>query len=127
MSYSLISIIGLTASLTLFKTALDRVLKVPMSFFDTTPTGRIISRLSKDQDTLDGELPMMVMQVRSPSPSPRSFMQSTDLLALSSPPPSRPSSAQLASYFMSSLTLASYLCPSLSYTSSHQRITEGRR
>ncbi|KAJ7893786.1 multidrug resistance-associated ABC transporter [Mycena leptocephala] len=56
------TIIGLVSSLRLFKAALGRVLKAPMSFFDTTPMGRITSRLSKDQDTLDGELPMMAMQ-----------------------------------------------------------------
>ncbi|KAJ7290727.1 multidrug resistance-associated ABC transporter [Mycena rebaudengoi] len=56
------TIIGLISSLGLFKAALSRVLKAPMSFFDTTPMGRIISRLSKDQDTLDGELPMVAMQ-----------------------------------------------------------------
>ncbi|KAF7343004.1 Oligomycin resistance ATP-dependent permease YOR1 [Mycena venus] len=56
------TIIGLISSLGLFKAALGRVLKAPMSFFDTTPMGRIVSRLSKDQDTLDGELPMMAMQ-----------------------------------------------------------------
>ncbi|KAF8217563.1 multidrug resistance-associated ABC transporter [Mycena galopus ATCC 62051] len=56
------TIIGLISSLGLFKAALGRVLKAPMSFFDTSPMGRIISRLSKDQDTLDGELPMMAMQ-----------------------------------------------------------------
>ncbi|KAJ6528504.1 multidrug resistance-associated ABC transporter [Mycena capillaripes] len=56
------TIVGLISSLRLFKAALGRVLKAPMSFFDTTPMGRITSRLSKDQDTLDGELPMMAMQ-----------------------------------------------------------------
>ncbi|KAK7002404.1 oligomycin resistance ATP-dependent permease YOR1 [Favolaschia claudopus] len=56
------TLVGLIASLGLFKAALGRVLKAPMSFFDTTPMGRIISRLSKDQDTLDGELPMTAMQ-----------------------------------------------------------------
>ncbi|KAJ7714243.1 multidrug resistance-associated ABC transporter [Mycena maculata] len=57
-----IRIIGLISSLGLFKAALGRVLKAPMSFFDTTPMGCITSRLSKDQDTMDGELPMMAMQ-----------------------------------------------------------------
>ncbi|KAG6865425.1 hypothetical protein C0991_002663 [Blastosporella zonata] len=47
---------SLIASLNLFKTALTHVLRSPVAFFDTTPIGRILSRLSKDQDTLDTEL-----------------------------------------------------------------------
>ncbi|KAL0562890.1 hypothetical protein V5O48_019188, partial [Marasmius crinis-equi] len=47
---------GLLASLNLFRSALRAALKSPLSFFDTTPVGRILSRLSKDQDTLDQEL-----------------------------------------------------------------------
>lgn len=53
---SLDSIIGLIASLRLFRSALKGVLHSPVSFFDTTPMGRILSRLSKDQDTLDTQL-----------------------------------------------------------------------
>ncbi|KAK0199743.1 multidrug resistance-associated ABC transporter [Desarmillaria ectypa] len=53
---------ALIASLSLFKTALTRVLRSPVSFFDTTPVGRILSRLSKDQDTLDNELATILAQ-----------------------------------------------------------------
>ncbi|PPR03716.1 hypothetical protein CVT24_007391 [Panaeolus cyanescens] len=49
---------SLIASLNLFKAALNGVLRSPTAFFDTTPMGRILSRLSKDQDTLDAELVM---------------------------------------------------------------------
>ncbi|KAF9042985.1 multidrug resistance-associated ABC transporter [Panaeolus papilionaceus] len=51
---------SLVASLNLFKAALNGVLKSPTAFFDTTPMGRILSRLSKDQDTLDAELVMTI-------------------------------------------------------------------
>ncbi|PFH48819.1 hypothetical protein AMATHDRAFT_64587 [Amanita thiersii Skay4041] len=56
---------SLFASLNLFKAALRSVLRSPASFFDTTPLGRIMSRLSKDQDTLDNELALSFMQALS--------------------------------------------------------------
>ncbi|KAJ8076751.1 hypothetical protein PM082_001174 [Marasmius tenuissimus] len=60
ISYA-VAIIGVRASYSMFRTALSRVLHSPNSFFDTTPMGRILSRLSKDQDTLDAELPMNLL------------------------------------------------------------------
>ncbi|KAK1229440.1 hypothetical protein PQX77_007488 [Marasmius sp. AFHP31] len=50
------AVAGLFASLKMFRVAFRAVLKSPTSFFDTTPVGRLLSRLSKDQDTLDQEL-----------------------------------------------------------------------
>lgn len=57
-----ISLLGLKTSFILFGEALNAVLRSPVSFFDTTPMGRIISRLSKDQDTLDDQLPFSAFQ-----------------------------------------------------------------
>ncbi|KDQ12205.1 hypothetical protein BOTBODRAFT_57028 [Botryobasidium botryosum FD-172 SS1] len=54
---------GFYASLTLFGRALSAVLGSPMSFFDTTPIGRIMSRLTKDIDTLDFQLPDAAYQL----------------------------------------------------------------
>ncbi|EJU00125.1 ABC transporter [Dacryopinax primogenitus] len=44
------------ASQALHRDAIDRVMHAPMSFFDTTPLGRIMNRFSKDIDTIDNLL-----------------------------------------------------------------------
>ncbi|XP_042313753.1 ATP-binding cassette sub-family C member 2 isoform X2 [Sceloporus undulatus] len=46
------------ASRVLHKHLLNNILHVPMSFFDTTPTGRIINRFAKDIFTIDETIPM---------------------------------------------------------------------
>ncbi|KAF9488932.1 multidrug resistance-associated ABC transporter [Pleurotus eryngii] len=51
---------GLIAGFNLFRKALASVLKSPTAFFDTTPMGRILTRFSKDQDVLDGQLPAVL-------------------------------------------------------------------
>uniref|UniRef100_A0A8D2KST2 ATP binding cassette subfamily C member 12 n=1 Tax=Varanus komodoensis TaxID=61221 RepID=A0A8D2KST2_VARKO len=47
----------LRASSTLHDTVFHKILQSPMSFFDTTPTGRVMNRFSKDMDELDVRLP----------------------------------------------------------------------
>lgn len=46
------------AASVLHHTLLHGLLKAPMAFFMTTPTGRLIARFSNDIDTLDYKLPM---------------------------------------------------------------------
>ncbi|KAJ5733265.1 hypothetical protein N7533_013712 [Penicillium manginii] len=47
---------GTNASRTMLQRAMTRVLRAPMSFFDTTPLGRITNRFSKDIQVMDNEL-----------------------------------------------------------------------
>jgi len=51
-----ISMAGTEASKRMFYRAIDRVLHAPVSFFDTTPLGRIMNRFSKDIDVMDNNL-----------------------------------------------------------------------
>ncbi|KAF9877048.1 ABC transporter [Colletotrichum karsti] len=51
-----ISIFGTRASKVMLKRAMTKVLRAPMSFFDTTPLGRITNRFSKDIDVMDNTL-----------------------------------------------------------------------
>ena len=46
----------------LHKGLLNRVMKFPMAFFDTTPSGRIINRFSRDTETIDIVLPGIIIQ-----------------------------------------------------------------
>lgn len=48
--------IGNNATAKMHIDAVDGILHAPMSFFDTTPLGRIMNRFSKDTDTMDNEI-----------------------------------------------------------------------
>ncbi|KAF9134617.1 hypothetical protein BGW39_006382 [Mortierella sp. 14UC] len=48
---------GIQASRTLHDALLARILRLPMSFFDTTPMGRIVNRFSSDVGAIDSQLP----------------------------------------------------------------------
>lgn len=45
------------ASVNLYQSAISKLLRAPMSFFETTPTGQILNRASKDVDIADNNLP----------------------------------------------------------------------
>uniref|UniRef100_A0ACD5ZA38 Uncharacterized protein n=1 Tax=Avena sativa TaxID=4498 RepID=A0ACD5ZA38_AVESA len=56
----LVACIGLQTANSFFKQILNSILHAPMSFFDTTPSGRILSRASSDQTNVDLFLPFFV-------------------------------------------------------------------
>uniref|UniRef100_A0A672K2N0 Canalicular multispecific organic anion transporter 1-like n=1 Tax=Sinocyclocheilus grahami TaxID=75366 RepID=A0A672K2N0_SINGR len=49
---------SISASRTLHTNLLSNILKAPMVFFDTTPSGRIVNRFAKDIFTVDEMIPM---------------------------------------------------------------------
>nr|XP_010299762.1 PREDICTED: canalicular multispecific organic anion transporter 1 [Balearica regulorum gibbericeps] len=49
---------AMRASRIMHQQLLSNILRVPMSFFDTTPTGRIVNRFAKDIFTIDETIPM---------------------------------------------------------------------
>ncbi|XP_027098590.1 ABC transporter C family member 4-like isoform X2 [Coffea arabica] len=54
----LLTFMGLKTSQIFFKGILHSILHAPMSFFDTTPSGRILSRASNDQTNIDVVVPL---------------------------------------------------------------------
>ncbi|RYP56800.1 hypothetical protein DL771_011575 [Monosporascus sp. 5C6A] len=52
----MLTVYGTTASKALLMQAVERTLRAPMSFFDTTPLGRITNRFSRDVDVMDNNL-----------------------------------------------------------------------
>ncbi|KAF9140749.1 hypothetical protein BGX30_006056 [Mortierella sp. GBA39] len=57
VNYTSEVICGIQASRTIHSTLLTRVLRLPMSYFDTTPMGRIVNRFSSDMAAIDSQLP----------------------------------------------------------------------
>lgn len=51
-----LTIAGTRSSKVLMQNAMGKTLRAPMSFFDTTPIGRIVNRFSKDVDVMDNNL-----------------------------------------------------------------------
>ncbi|XP_075955733.1 ATP-binding cassette sub-family C member 12-like [Anarhichas minor] len=52
--------VTLNAATKLHDTMFKKIFSSPMSFFDTTPTGRILNRFSKDQEEVDTMLPLNI-------------------------------------------------------------------
>ncbi|MCJ1276313.1 hypothetical protein MMC21_004118 [Puttea exsequens] len=51
-----LTVLGTRSSRVMLQRAISRVLRAPMSFFDTTPLGRITNRFAKDVDIMDNNL-----------------------------------------------------------------------
>ena len=60
-------LLGAAASRTLHRDMTRQVLMAPLSFFESTPMGRLIQRLSKDLDQVDQQLPGSFAQLISSS------------------------------------------------------------
>uniref|UniRef100_A0A7N8X9C8 ATP-binding cassette, sub-family C (CFTR/MRP), member 12 n=1 Tax=Mastacembelus armatus TaxID=205130 RepID=A0A7N8X9C8_9TELE len=52
--------VTLNAACKLHNTMFKKIIACPMSFFDTTPTGRILNRFAKDQEEVDAVLPLFM-------------------------------------------------------------------
>ncbi|GAA5922614.1 uncharacterized protein JCM15063_003362 [Sporobolomyces koalae] len=48
---------GVCASRIIYRTLISNIVGARIRFFDTTPTGRILNRLSKDMETIDQDVP----------------------------------------------------------------------
>ncbi|KAF9129913.1 hypothetical protein BGW39_003648 [Mortierella sp. 14UC] len=57
VNYVTEAVCGIQASKVLHENLLDRVLRLPMAFFDTTPMGRIVNRFSSDFYSIDSQMP----------------------------------------------------------------------
>lgn len=61
----ILNIACLNAAVKLHTTMLTNVMRSPMSFFDTTPLGRILNRFSKDIDMVDVTIPAQLRSIMS--------------------------------------------------------------
>ncbi len=52
---------GLRASKRLHANLLERVMRLPMSFFDSQPSGRLLNRFTKDTAAVDTEILVSIL------------------------------------------------------------------
>lgn len=52
---------GTVASKVIYNSVIKRLLAAPVRFYDSTPNGRIMNRLSKDMETIDQDVPSALM------------------------------------------------------------------
>ena len=52
------------AAVNLHNALLDRVLRLPVAFFDANPSGRVLNRFTRDTEVLDAVLPLSLEQAR---------------------------------------------------------------
>lgn len=57
---SLVVVTGYKTATILFKEMLKTIFRAPMSFFDATPTGRILNRCSTDQSAVETRIPTLI-------------------------------------------------------------------
>ncbi|KAJ3368818.1 Multidrug resistance-associated protein 1 [Allomyces arbusculus] len=50
--------VAIRASRTTMVELVDRIFRAPLSFFDVTPSGRVLNRMSRDQSNVDNEVPL---------------------------------------------------------------------
>ncbi|WVZ97941.1 hypothetical protein U9M48_043439, partial [Paspalum notatum var. saurae] len=60
-------ILGIQTSRSLFSQLLNSLFRAPMSFFDSTPLGRVLSRVSSDLSIIDLDIPLVFMFTSSAS------------------------------------------------------------
>ncbi|CAN6360624.1 unnamed protein product [Urochloa humidicola] len=60
-------VLGLQTSRSLFSQLLNSLFRAPMSFFDSTPLGRVLSRVSSDLSIIDLDVPLVFMFTSSAS------------------------------------------------------------
>lgn len=63
ISTTAIAVGGINASIYLHNSMLRRCLRTHMTFYDTTPLGRIINRFTREIDTVDNLLPYCFRQL----------------------------------------------------------------
>ncbi|PWA03531.1 hypothetical protein BB558_000317 [Smittium angustum] len=56
-NFSIWVVVAIRAAKKTHSALFQNIMRLPMSFFDTTPLGRVLNRLSKDQETIDNSLP----------------------------------------------------------------------